>query len=141
MTLRPLVMSSGLAAALLLLPFIILLAVLGHPDMVRGLLLGLAAGMLNSLLLARKLDRVIDGRDPWQTLTRAMPRNMMMRFSLVVLLGFFAALTPDVHLLGMVAGLGVSMIVGLVYASRSVVRRWREEDGVPVYERVSLVRS
>ncbi len=141
MELRQLVVSSGMVAAALLLPFIILLALLGRPDVVRGLLLGLVIGLLNSLLLARKLDRVIDGRDPWQNLPRTMPRNMLMRFGLVLVLGVLGARLSHINLAGMAAGLGLYMVVGAVYAARLTTVQWKKEDGVPVYERARVVRS
>ncbi len=141
MELRQLVVSSGMVAAALLLPFIILFALLGHPDVVRGLLLGLVAGLLNSLLLARKLDRAIDGRDPWQNLTRTMPRNMLTRFALILGLGLIGVRLSHVNLAGMVAGLALCIVVGAVYAARSTTMQWKKEDGVPVYERARVVRS
>jgi len=140
MELRQLVVSSGMVAAALLLPFVILFALLGHPDVVRGLLLGLVAGLFNSLLLARKLDRAIDGRDPWQNLTRTMPRNMLTRFALILVLGLIGVRLSHVNLAGMIAGLSLCMVVGAVYSVRRVSVRWKQEDGVPVYERARVVQ-
>lgn len=140
MELRPLVYAGGMIAAGLLLPFVVLFAVLAHPEVSRGLLLGLLVGLLNLLLLARKLDRAIDGREPWQNLTRTMPRNMVQRFGLIFVVGVVAARSGSVHLAGLAAGLITALVTGLVYAAWSIALRWKREDGTPVYENTRVVR-
>ncbi len=140
MELRPLVYAGGMIAAGLLLPFVVLFAVLDRPDVSRGLLLGLLVGLLNLLLLARKLDRAIDGRDPWQNLTRTMPRNMVQRFGLILVVGTIAARSGSVHLAGLAAGLITALVAGIVYAAWSITLRWKREDGTPVYENTRVVR-
>jgi hypothetical protein len=134
MALRPMVISGGGLTIIVLTPLLLAFAVAGRPDVVRGLLLGLMVGLLNSLLLARKLDRVIDGRDPWQNLDRTMPRNMLLRLALVFSLSGLALYMPGVHAAGLVGGIVLYMIVSLAFAGWTLSRRWREEDGIPVYE-------
>lgn len=135
MELRPLVIAGGALAATLLLPLVLAFALTGHPDVVRGLLLGLVVGLLNNLILARKLDRVIEGREAWQTLTRTMPRNMLLRFTLIFVIGAAAARVHGVNVAGIAAGLGLCLVVGIAYSAWTVRVRWKKEDGTPVWAR------
>jgi len=128
MRLRPLAISGGALTAVVLLPLIVAFAAAGRPDVARGLLLGLLLGLLNSLLLARKLDRVIDGREAWQSLGSAMPRHVLVRFTLIGAVTAVAARTPGVNVAAMVGGLALCLVVGLVYAAWAVLMRWRKED-------------
>lgn len=127
------VMRGGALSAAALLPLVLAFALLGWPDVARGLLLGFVVGLLNGLLLARKLDRVIDGRDPWQTLSRTMPRNMLLRFSLIFAIGALASRVPELNLVGLAGGLGLYMVLSFGYAAWAVAARWRKEDGSPAY--------
>lgn len=127
------VMQGGGLAAAALLPLVLATALLGHADLGRGLLLGFIVGLLNSLLLARKLDRVIDGRDPWQTLSRTMPRNMLVRFTLIFTIGAAASRVPQLNLAGMAAGLALYLVLTFAYCAWSVAARWKKEDGSPAY--------
>lgn len=136
MELRPLVIGGGAFAAALLLPLMVAFALAGRPEVVRGLLLGLLVGLLNNFLLARKLDRALDGHDDWRDLTRTMPRNMIMRFALIFAIGAAAARTHTINVPAMAGGLGLCLIVGLVYSARTVLVRWKKEDGSPVYGKV-----
>ncbi len=133
MELRPLVIAGGAISLALSTPLLVAFAVSGRPDVVRGLLLGLAVGLLNNLLLARKLDRVIDGREPWQRLRTTMPRNMLLRFSLIFAIGAAAAYAHGINLAGLAGGVGLCLVVGIIYSSWTVRERWRKEDGTPVY--------
>ncbi|HZS93002.1 MAG TPA: ATP synthase subunit I [Chloroflexota bacterium] len=133
MALRPLVITGGAVATALLLPVVIIFILTDHPEVVRGLLLGLVTGLLNNLLLARKLDRVLRGQDAWQSLRLTMPRNMLLRFGLILLIAWAAARTHGINLPAMAAGLGLCLLVGIVYSCWAVLQRWRKEDGAPVY--------
>lgn len=133
MRLRPLAITGGAITMPVFLPLMAVFASAGRPDLVRGLLLGLAVGLLNNLLLARKLDRVIDGRDPWQNLNAAMPRNMMLRFALILTVCIAAARTPGISVAALAGGLGLSLVAHIVYVSWTVRKQWMKEDGVPVY--------
>jgi predicted membrane chloride channel (bestrophin family) len=128
MRLRPLVISSGMLATLALAPAMLALALTGHADVARGLLLGVAVGLLNSFLLARKLDRMIEGREAWQSLTRTLQRNMLLRFALIFAIGAASAQVPGIHLVGMAAGIGAYLVISLIYFSWAVLRYWKEED-------------
>lgn len=131
--LRPLVFSGGALAAAALLPLVAAFGFTGHADVVRGLLLGLVVGLLNNLLLARKLDRAITGREAWQALPSAMPRNMLLRFALIFAIGAVAARAHTINVAAMAGGLGLCLVIGIVYSSWAVLARWRKEDGAPVY--------
>lgn len=133
MRLRPLAITGGAISLPVLLPLMAVFASAGRPDVVRGLLLGLAVGLLNNLLLARKLDRVIDGRDPWQNLNAAMSRNMMLRFALILAVCVAATRVHGINAAAIAGGLGLCLVAGIMYASWTVRRQWMKEDGVPVY--------
>lgn len=133
MHLRRLVFRGGTLATAVLLPMVLAFALSGHAEIARGLLLGLLVGLLNGVLLARKLDRVIDGREAWQSLNRTMPRNMMLRFALIFAVGAAASRVPDISLAAFAGGIGISLVVGIVYACWAVWARWKREDGAPVY--------
>jgi heme O synthase-like polyprenyltransferase len=133
MELRPLVITGGAVATALLLPAIIAFALAGHPEVVRGLLLGLVTGLLNNLLLARKLDRVQRGQEAWQSLRGTMPRNMVLRFGLVMVIAVVAARAHGINMAAMATGLGVCLLVGIIYSCWALLKRWRKEDGAPVY--------
>jgi len=141
MALRPLVISGGGLAFAAALPPMLAFGLAGRPDVVRGIALGLVVGLLNSLLLARKLDRAIDGRDPWYALQRTMPRNMLLRFAVIGVVCAAAARTPGIHVAGLVGGLGLSLVVGIFWAAWAVAARWRKEDGLPVYQKVESERG
>jgi hypothetical protein len=128
MRLRPLAISGGALTAVVLVPLIVACAAAGRPDVARGLLLGLMVGLLNSLLLARKLDRVSDGREAWQSLGSTMPRNVLARFMVIGAVAALAARTPGIHVAAMVGGLALCLLIGLVYAAWAVLMRWRKED-------------
>ena len=128
MRLRPLAISGGVLAAVVLLPLIVAFAAAGRPDVARGLLLGLLLALLNSLLLARKLDRVMDGREAWQSLGSTMPRNVLARFMVIGAVAALAARTPGINVAAMVGGLALYLLVGLAYAAWAVLVRWRKED-------------
>jgi len=132
MELRSLVISGGGLAALALSPFMVAFGLAGRPDVVRGLVLGLVVGLLNSFLLARKLDRVADGRDPWQTLSATMPRNMMMRFALVLVVGVAAARAPGINAVAMAGGIALYLVLGLCFSARAVLAQWNKEDAMLV---------
>jgi ATP synthase I chain len=133
MELRPLVIAGGALATAAHLPLVVAFGLMGHADVVRGLLLGLLVGLLNNLLLARKLDRVIAGREPWQRLPRTMPRNMLLRFALIFAVGAAAARLHTINVAAMAGGLALCLVIGIVYSSWAVAARWRKEDGAPVY--------
>lgn len=133
MPLRPLVISGGMLAIVALLPLVLACALAGHMDVARGLLLGFVVGLLNSFLLARKLDRVRDGRDPLHALNGMLRRNMLVRFTLIFAIGAAASLVPGIHLLGMAGGIAAYLIISLAYFSWVVVRYCRKEGGSPVY--------
>lgn len=127
MPLRPLVLAGGTLAMVILLPLAIAATVMGHADVARGLLLGCAIGLLNSFLLARKLDRVRDGHDPWEALTKIMRRNMIVRFSLIFAIGAAASYVPGIHLVGMVGGVGAYLVISLIYFTWAVARYYKKE--------------
>lgn len=133
MELRRMVMRGGGLAAAALLPFVLAFALVGRADVGRGLLLGFLVGLLNSLLLARKLDRVIDGREAWQTLSRTMPRNMLARFALIFAIGAAASRVHGIHLAGLAGGLALYLVLTFAYCAWAVASRWRKEDGSPAY--------
>jgi len=132
MELRSLVISGGGLAALALSPFMVAFGVAGRPDVVRGLLLGHVVGLLNSFLLARKLDRVADGRDAWQTLPAAMSRNMMLRFALILAIGFAATRAPGINVAAMAGGIALYLVLGLCFSARAVLAQWNKEDATLV---------
>ncbi len=133
MELRSLAVSGGVVATAAHTPFIVAFAVAGHPDVVRGLLLGLVVGMLNSFLLARKLDRTLGGREPWQGLSKTMPRNMLARFALIIVIVVAASRANGINVAALACGIALYFIVSLVYMSRAIATRWKKEDGTPVY--------
>ena len=128
MRLRPLAIASGMLVTIVLVPVVLALALMGHADVARGILLGVAVGLLNTFLLARKLDRMIEGREAWQSLTRSLQRNMLLRFALIFGIGAAAAQVPGIHLVGMAAGIGTYLAISLIYSSWAVLRYWRKED-------------
>ena len=65
---------------------------------------------------------------------------MLTRFGLIFVIGVAAARSGTIHPAGLAAGLAVVLIVGIVYASWSVMLRWKQEDGTKVYESASVVR-
>jgi len=132
MELRSLVISGGGLAALALSPFMVAFGVAGRPDVVRGLLLGLAVGLLNSFLLARKLDRVAAGRDPWQTLPAAMSRNMMLRFALILIIGAAATRAHGINVAAMAGGIALYLVLGLCFSARAILTQWNKEDATLV---------
>lgn len=133
MRLRALVVAGGTLTAVVLLPLALTFALVGHAEITRGLLLGLLLGLLNNFLLARKLDRVMDGREAWQSLQRTMPRNVLLRFGLIFAVGAAASRVSGINLAAMAAGIGLSLVVGIVYSAWTVLARWKKEDGAPVY--------
>lgn len=133
MPLRPLVISGAMLTSVVLLPLVLACALAGHMDVARGLLLGFLVGLLNSFLLARKLDRVRTGRDPLHALKGMLRRNMLVRFTLIFAIGAAASLVPGIHLLGMAGGIAAYLIISLAYFSWVVVRYCRKEGGSPVY--------
>lgn len=134
MALRPLVISGGTLAFVALLPLVLAFALAGHSDVARGLLLGFAIGLLNSFLLAHKLDRIRNGRDPLHALTKVLRRNMLVRFALIFAIGGAASRVPGIHLLGMMSGIGVYLVISLIYCSWVVIRYCGKEGGFPSYE-------
>jgi hypothetical protein len=121
MELRSLVIACALLAFGTGLPVVVVLVLLGHVDVARGVFLGLLVGLANSLLLARKFGRVIDGRDPWQSLKGIMRRNMLLRFALIVASGAVAAHTPGVSVTGMAGGIVLYLVVSVIYSSGAVL--------------------
>jgi hypothetical protein len=102
---------------------------LGRFDIAKGLAVGLLLGILNSLLLAQRLDRMISGAEGVERLKKVFRVNRAVRFALV--LGGSAAATQvrGLHMMALVIGLAFFFVVSTVIYARGVLRRWQMEEG------------
>ena len=115
----------GVAGAV---PVCTLCMLVGRHDMAKGLAVGVLLGILNSLLLAQRLDRIISGAEGVDRLKAIFRSNRALRFTLV--LGGAAAATrvQGLHVAGLVGGLGFFFVVSGVVYSRGVLQCWRSEE-------------
>ena len=121
----------GRAAALgfaTMAPLCLVCAIVGRYDIAKGLALGTLLGILNSLLLAQRLDRMISGAEGVERLRKVFGANRALRFTIVLGAAAAATRVHGLHLAGLVAGLGFFFVVSGIVYSRGVLRCWRDEE-------------
>jgi hypothetical protein len=128
-SLQDLVKQATVLGLAVLLPICAACSILGRTDIARGLAVGLLLGILNSMLLAQRLDRMISGAEGVERLKKVFRANRALRFTLV--LGGSAAATQvrGLHMLAVVCGLAFFFVLSSVIYSRGVLRRWQLEEG------------
>lgn len=128
-SLRGLVTRSALLGGAALLPAVDLCIAAGRLDIARGLAVGLILGVLNSLLLAQHLDRMISGATGVDRLRRSFRTNRNLRFALVLGCSAMATQARGIHMVGLVVGLAFFFALSTVVYCRGVLQRWQREEG------------
>ncbi len=129
LSLQALVGRSAIVGMVIAGPVCLACVAMGRHDIAKGLVAGLLLGILNSLLLAQRLDRMISGVEGVERLNKVFGANRALRFTLVLGCSALATQIRGLHIVALVLGLGFFFVISTVVYSRGVLRRWRLEEG------------